>query len=148
MPRIALWSWYWASTALNHGKAANCCCPRRRSPYWRGKTYRSRSKASKDMKEYRRYEILLPRRFNVTVRRGRLTLRGEGVAGWQGETTIISIPHNPTPPHPQRESRDSQRTPAQRALAAGLRWKARTVLHQSSALEMPARQPSPRSAAA
>jgi hypothetical protein len=42
--------------------------------------------------------------FIVTVRRGRLTLRGEGVAGWQGETTIISIPHHPTPPHPQRES--------------------------------------------
>jgi putative transposase len=43
-------------------------------------------------------------RWIVTVRRGRLTLRGEGVAGWQGETTIISIPHHPTPPHPQRES--------------------------------------------
>src|ERR1035441_5295543 len=35
---------------------------------------------------------------SVTVRRRRLTVRGAGVAGWQGETTIISIPHNPTPP--------------------------------------------------
>ena len=26
------------------------------------------------------------------------------MAGWQGETTIISNPHNPTAPHPQRES--------------------------------------------
>src|ERR1035441_7108088 len=34
----------------------------------------------------------------VTVWRRRLTVRGAGVAGWQGETTIISIPHNPTPP--------------------------------------------------
>ena len=41
---------------------------------------------------------------SVTVRRRRLTVRGAGVAGWQGETTIISIPHNPTPPHLQRES--------------------------------------------
>jgi REP element-mobilizing transposase RayT len=40
----------------------------------------------------------------VTVRRGRLTVRGTGVAGWQGETTIISNAPNPTPPHPQRES--------------------------------------------
>jgi len=42
--------------------------------------------------------------YNVTVRRCRLTLRGEGVAGWQGETTIITIPHATTPPHRQRES--------------------------------------------
>jgi len=43
-------------------------------------------------------------RSKVTVRRCRLTLRGEGVAGWQGETTIITIPHATTPPHRQRES--------------------------------------------
>ena len=41
---------------------------------------------------------------NITVRRCRLTVRGVGVAGWRGETTIISIAHHPTPPHPQRES--------------------------------------------
>src|SRR5438876_3456762 len=59
----------------------------------------------------------------VTVRRSRLTLRPAGLAGWRGETTIISIPHDPATPHSQRESWDSQRTPAQRALAAGLRRK-------------------------
>jgi hypothetical protein len=40
----------------------------------------------------------------VTVRRHRLTVREAGMARWQGETTIISIPPNPTTPHPQRES--------------------------------------------
>jgi hypothetical protein len=40
----------------------------------------------------------------VTVRRCRLTVRGVGVAGWRGETTIISNSPNPTPPHLQRES--------------------------------------------
>ena len=29
---------------------------------------------------------------------------GAGMAGWLGETTIIAIPHHPTPPHSQRES--------------------------------------------
>jgi len=43
-------------------------------------------------------------RYFVTVRRSRLTLKGEGVAGWQGETTIITIPRATTPPHRQRES--------------------------------------------
>ena len=41
---------------------------------------------------------------SVTVRRCRLTVRGAGMAGWQSETTIISNPPNPTPPHLQRES--------------------------------------------
>ncbi len=36
---------------------------------------------------------------NVTVRRGRLTVQGAGVAGWQGETTIFSIPDFPATPH-------------------------------------------------
>ena len=43
-------------------------------------------------------------RYTVTVRRCRLTVRGAGMAGWQSETTIISNPPNPTPPHLQRES--------------------------------------------
>jgi hypothetical protein len=42
--------------------------------------------------------------FNVTVRRSRLTVRAAGMAGCRGETTIISIPPNPTTPHLQRES--------------------------------------------
>ena len=67
----------------------------------------------------------------VTVRRSRLTERAAGMAGWQGETTIISTPPNPTTPHPQRESGHSQGTPAQRSLAAGLRRKARTMLQQA-----------------
>lgn len=41
---------------------------------------------------------------SVTVRRRRLTVRGAGVAGWQSETTIISIEPDPTSSHPQRES--------------------------------------------
>ena len=48
-----------------------------------------------------------PVAINVTVRRCRLTVMGAGVAGWPGETTIISNPPAPTPPHPQRESGDS-----------------------------------------
>ena len=59
--------------------------------------------------------------YTVTVRRSRLTLRVAGLAGWRGETTIISIPHNPATLYPQRESWDSQRTSAQRAFAAGVR---------------------------
>ena len=70
------------------------------------------------------------------------------MAGWQGETTIISIPHTPRTPHPQRESGDFQRTPAQRAFASGLRPKARTVLRQPSALEMRATQRRQRSGGA
>jgi len=37
----------------------------------------------------------------VTVRRTRLTLRGEGMAGWGGETTIINNPHGPATSHRQ-----------------------------------------------
>jgi hypothetical protein len=37
----------------------------------------------------------------VTVRRSRLTLRGEGVAGWWGETTIINHPCGPATSHPR-----------------------------------------------
>ena len=47
----------------------------------------------------------------VTVRRSRLTLRGEGVAGWWGETTIINNPHGPATSHPQRDRWDSQKPP-------------------------------------
>jgi hypothetical protein len=45
----------------------------------------------------RRFEVL---RLFVTVRPSRLTLRGESVAGWWGETTIINNSHGPATSHP------------------------------------------------
>jgi len=50
-------------------------------------------------------------RSTVTVRRSRLSLRVEGVAGWWGETTIINNPHGPATSHLQRDRWDSQRSP-------------------------------------
>src|SRR5437899_1203218 len=86
MRRTAPWNCFWASTLLNRGKAANCSSRRRLCRCWHGKMVRSLSRASNGMKEYRRYEIVLPRRFNngrrVPAALLRQTFRGRG---WQIE---------------------------------------------------------------
>ena len=82
---------------------------------------------------------------SVTVRLNRLTLLGEGMAGWRGETTIIKNPHGPATSHPQRDRWDSQRSAPQRALAVCLCPKGGIVLREPFALEIPAPRRSERS---
>ena len=64
----------------------------------------STSTAAKGKKPPKGKNVKITFYCNVTVRRSRLTLRCGGVAGWQGETTIISIPDATTPPQRQSES--------------------------------------------
>ena len=57
-----------------------------------------------DVLTLRRNDRLAYVRSIVTVRRRRLTEREAGMAGWRGETTILSNPHNATTPYLHRES--------------------------------------------
>ena len=60
------------------------------------------------------------------------------MAGWLGETTILSNRPGSATPQLRRESRYSQTTPAERAIASGLRAKARTVLREPASMEIAA----------